>query len=216
MSFAFSDLITSFTGGIISIFSPCIIPIIPILFAGSHGKNKLRPIFVILGLALTFVIMGILTSVIGASLAKYMRMLEQISGIILIILGILSIININIFKNITFFNKFNVNEKETFFSSFIMGSSLGLVWIPCVGPVLSGILAMVASKADIISGVILLSVYTLGFSIPLLLTAYFPHISNKQIKLLKKYPSIIRILSAILLITLGVILLFKGMIFLYR
>ncbi len=201
----------SFIAGLISVMSPCVLPVIPIIVTGNKNDSVLRPLLIVLGLGITFVIMGVLSTLFAHLFAPYMQSFEKVAAVIIIIFGILFLFDLNIFKKLTVFNKINYNGKGIF-SGLILGMTLGLIWIPCVGPVLTSILAMVATTQDLIQGLVFLLIYTIGFSIPLLLAAYFAHFFREKMKLFKQNPLIIRVISGSVLILFGIYILIWGMI----
>ncbi len=201
----------SFIAGLLSILSPCVLPLIPIIITGNKNDSRFRPILIVVGLAITFVLMGILSTLFGQLIAPYMHYLEKAAGILIIIFGVLFLADINLFKNLKISNRLHYNG-HGIFSGLILGMTLGLIWIPCVGPVLSSILAMVASTQDMSKGILLLLIYSAGFSIPLLLTAYSSHLFREKISILKTHPKEIRIISGTILILFGLYILIWGMI----
>ena len=157
--------------GLTSIASPCVLPVVPIIITGTKEDHKLRPLLIVGGLSLSFITMGVITSIFGGAVSGIMPALEKAAGAAVIIFGLLMLLDINIFKKFTFFYKFQSNSQGRW-SGLVLGITLGLVWIPCVGPMLSGVLALVATQGKLLSGLILLSFYSLGFAIPMLLAGY--------------------------------------------
>ena len=78
--------IAAFFAGIVSVLSPCILPIIPAVFAYSTGKGKLRPLAIVLGLSLSFTSMGVITSIFGATLTAYIGYLNVFAEALLVII----------------------------------------------------------------------------------------------------------------------------------
>jgi cytochrome c-type biogenesis protein len=117
---------------------------------------------------------------------------------------------INLFKNITFFYRFQ-RESKGRWAGLILGLTLGLIWIPCVGPMLSGVLALVATQGKLSSGLFLLALYSLGFSIPMLIAGYASHSFRQKIRIINNHPMVVRIASGLLLIGFGACILTSGM-----
>lgn len=212
MDFSVSSMGIAFAGGLLSVASPCVLPVVPILLAARENTNKWRPVFVVAGLSLAFIAMGVIASLAGSALAGNMRLLEKGAGVLLVIFAFLMAFDVNIFKKVQVFNRIQVNDNGGNFSGFLVGITLGLVWIPCVGPVLSGILAMVASQANLVSGIVLLGIYSCGFAVPMLLVAYFSRYITKRIRFVSKHPRTVRMAGALLLGALGVFLFTQGMV----
>jgi cytochrome c-type biogenesis protein len=98
-------------------------------------------------------------------------------------------------------------------SGLLLGLSLGLVWIPCVGPMLSGVLALVAAKGSMATGVVLLLVYSLGFAVPMLAVGYGSQALRQRVRLVSSHPVAVRWASGLLLVAFGVVILTRGMLF---
>ncbi len=154
--------------------------------------------------------MGALTSIFGGAVAVYMPTLEKAAGALVVLFGLLMLFDINLFKNFTAFSQIQTRSKGRW-SGLVMGLTLGLVWIPCVGPMLSGVLAMVASEGKLSSGLILLAFYSLGFAIPMLLAGYATQTARQKIRVINSHPLLIRLVSGGLLIAFGVYILSEGM-----
>lgn len=154
--------------------------------------------------------MGMITSLFGSVVGQAMLYVEKIAGVFIVLLGTLMLLDINLFKKLTFLQTIG-NTATGATSGFVLGLTLGIIWIPCVGPISGSVLAMVASKGSVWYGASLLAIYSLGFAIPILLTAYAAHFTRSHVGFLKRHPVLIRVISALLLITLGLFIFFKGM-----
>jgi len=196
--------------GIASIASPCVLPVVPIIVAGTEKDHKHRPLLIVLGLSLSFMAMGLMTSLFGGAISGVMPLLEKAAGILIILFGVLMLFDINLFKKLTLFSNIQ-NHSQGRWSGLIMGLTLGLVWIPCVGPMLAGVLTLVATDGRLSTGIILLAFYSLGFAIPMLLLGYASQSVRQKIKQANAHPLVIRFLSGGLLIIFGVLILTKGM-----
>lgn len=85
------------------------------------------------------------------------------------------------------------------------------MWIPCVGPMLSGVLAAVATQGTLLAGVLLLLVYSAGFSVPMLAVGYGSQALRKRIRRAGAFPAVVRVASGLLLVAFGVLILSQGM-----
>jgi cytochrome c-type biogenesis protein len=212
MEFSLLNIALTLGAGFLSVASPCVLPIIPIIVAGSEKDNRFRPLFIVAGLSLTFIIMGIVSSSFSFLIEGKMYYLEKFTGILILLLGIAMILDFNPFEKITFFNRFAGKWGKGNWSGFVLGATLGLIWIPCIGPLLSGILAMVATQATLKGGIVLLAVYSLGFSIPILTAAYFTQFFRNRVNILQRHPFAVHLISGSILVLLGSYILFKGMV----
>jgi cytochrome c-type biogenesis protein len=205
--------ILAFSAGLVSVASPCILPVIPIIMAGSYG-GKLRPIAIVIGMTLSFTFMGIATSVLGSVFQAYVWYLRTFAIGIVIAMGCLLLsekIEAKLYelRQMLKFQKIKVGhgQKEGLVGGFLLGISLGIIWIPCVGPILGAILAMIAIEGKVISGAFLLFVYSMGIGIPMLAIAYISKLSAKVSKI-AKYGLALRKSAGIVLILVGVGMLF--------
>ncbi len=196
--------------GIASIASPCVLPVVPIIVTGTETDHKHRPLLIVLGLSCSFMAMGLITSLFGGAIAGVMPLLEKAAGIFIIVFGVLMLFDVNLFKKLTLFSNIQSSSRGRW-SGLIMGLTLGLVWIPCVGPMLAGVLTLVATDGRLSTGVILLACYSLGFAIPMLLLGYASQSVRQKIKQVNAHPLAIRLLSSGLLIVFGIFILTQGM-----
>lgn len=209
MDIGIIPIIMAIAAGIASVASPCVLPVIPIVVTGTENEHYLRPFFVVLGLSVTFILMGIITSLFGSFLVGKMHYIEKIAGALISLFGVLMIFDINIFKKLTIFSHFR-NVSKGRLSGLFLGMTLGVIWIPCIGPLLSSVLATVAAEGQVIKGVILLTFYSLGFLIPMLIAAYSARFFRNKVSILMKRPFVVRWISGGILIVFGLYIVFKG------
>jgi cytochrome c-type biogenesis protein len=197
--------------GVISITSPCVLPLLPGVMAYSTEKSKLTPLAIVAGLALSFTAMGVASSIFGSFLMDYMDYLKIISGVLIIAMGlyILSRTVEDLFLKVwqrlpvSRIAKPNV-ENEGFLGGIVLGVSLGILWIPCIGPMLATILMMVAQQGTILYGASLLLTYSLGLAIPMLIIAYSSNLVSDRLRDISKYSVSIRKVAGFILLVMGV------------
>jgi cytochrome c-type biogenesis protein len=207
-----STLALTFGAGLASVASPCVLPVVPIIVAGGADDHRWRPALIVAGIATSFVLMGVVTSLFGAAIGPAVPWLERAVGVLVVAFGLLLLADVNLFKGLTALQR--VQGRWTGrWSGLLLGASLGLVWIPCVGPMLSGVLAMVAARGTLGAGVALLAVYALGFGVPMLAVGYGSQALRRRIGVLSRHPATVRWTSGLLLIAFGVVILRKGMLF---
>jgi len=195
----------AFISGLLSFFSPCILPLVPsylIFISGitfddytglQSGKYRkivlIHSLAFIAGFSFVFVALGISSSALGRLLSNYQVYVMRIGGFILIILGLYYLDVIRM----PFLNRekvFHLKEKPFgLFGSFIIGITFSLGWTPCVGPALSSILIIASTTENIWEGIYLLGLYSLGLAIPFLISAL---LFDQLFGLLKKYSSIVK------------------------
>jgi len=214
----------AFVGGLLSFFSPCIFPLIPVYisFVTGHSLEELKKgtgtnptvIFLrtnafIIGFASIFVAMGIASSSFGTFLLKNKILFARISGVVVIIFGLqlLEIIKLN-FLNKT--KRFTACFHSTgLVSSFVFGIIFAFGWSPCVGPMLSSILILAADTANMQQGALLLLIYSLGIGLPFLVFSFSINYFFKASKILKRL-DLLQKASGALLVFAGIYLIYNG------
>ena len=196
--------------GMASIASPCVLPVVPIIVAGTEEDHRIRPLLIVIGLSLSFITMGVVTSLFGGAVAGLMPILEKVAGGMLVLFGVLMLLDINLFKRLTLFSRLTTRSGGRW-SGLLMGLTLGLVWIPCVGPMLAGVLTLVATDGRLSSGIVLLAFYSLGFALPMLLLGYASQAVRLKVRQVNAHPLAIRLFSGGLLIAFGFFILTRGM-----
>lgn len=212
MEIGLSAVALSFGAGLASVASPCVLPVVPLLVSGTSDEHRLRPALIVAGIASSFIAMGIVTSLFGGAVASVLPALEKVAGGLVLLFGLLLIADVNLFKHLTWLQRFQSTSKGRW-SGLLLGSSLGLVWIPCVGPMLSSVLALVATRGQLMTGVALLAVYSLGFATPMLAVGYGSQALRQRVRAVAARPAVVRWASGLILVVFGALILRKGMLF---
>lgn len=195
--------LAAFGAGILSVLSPCILPLLPAVLATSAGKGKLRPLAIVIGVSVSFTIMGVITSAFGAAFQTYINQLKILAEIFILLMGFAILSEISLFNVFSRFPLLSGMNGGGPVSGFLLGLSLGVLWIPCVGPILASILTMVALEGNAASGAITLAIYSLGFAVPMLLLAYSAHFSSSKIRLISRWDVVFKKGAGIVLILVG-------------
>jgi len=212
MDVGLSSLALTFGAGLASVASPCVLPVIPLILTGTAEDHRSRPALIVAGIAASFVAMGVVTSLFGSVIGPVMPVLEKAFGAMVVGFGLLLLVDVNPFKRITWGQRIQAGGRGRW-SGLLLGLSLGIVWIPCVGPMLSSVLALVASKGSMTTGVVLLLVYSLGFAVPMLAVGYGSRALRQRIRLVASRPVAVRWASGMLLVAFGGVILSRGMLF---
>ena len=218
--------------GLLSFFSPCVLPLIPAYFAFISGlsfeeltavqssavrkKVILSTVLFILGFSLVFILLGASASLLGNLFVSYKEHIRIVGGGIIIFLGI-HLTGLLRIRWLDFEKRIHLNNKPLhFFGTFVIGMAFGAGWTPCIGPLLGAILIMAGSQETVWKGVALLGIYSLGLAIPFLIVSAFIHF---MLQLLKKMRNTLRYLNpaaGVLLIIIGLFLLTDNLNFLTR
>lgn len=193
--------IFSFLAGIASILSPCIIPVIPIVIGHSLlNRKKSDIISFIIGFYSIFTLIIILTVIFTAAINYYLFYFRIIASIIILVIGIILIVNGRLLN----FPSTHRTVKNPL-SSTLMGVLTSLAWAPCYGAYLIALIAYNVSTGNLGYTIINLTLFTLGFSLTLLLIAFLT--SKINLKKIIQYTNWIRIISGIIIFTAGLFLL---------
>jgi thiol:disulfide interchange protein DsbD len=174
-------LIIVFLGGLALNLTPCVYPLIPITigyFGGqSEGRTSklfLMGIFYVLGMALTYSVVGVITALSGAVFGTLLQNPIVIILIVMVFITLaLSMFGVYEFKLPDSLVAKAGGAKSGFFGAFFMGLTMGIVAAPCIGPFVIGLVTYVAAKGDPYYGFILFFIMAVGLGLPYLILALF-------------------------------------------
>lgn len=195
--------LTALGAGIISVLSPCILPLLPAVLATSAGKDKLRPLAIVLGVSISFTAMGVVTSTFGAAFHSHLVQLKILAEILILLMGFALLFDLSLFNSFAKFPLLAGMNEESTVSGLLLGLSLGVLWIPCIGPILGSILTMVALEGNTTGGAFTLSIYSLGFAMPMLVLAYSAQFSSSKMKFVIQYDALFKKGAGIVLVLFG-------------
>jgi|GEM_PF-451311 len=205
------NLLIAFVAGVLSFFSPCVLPLVPGfigLWAGTlTDKKNRRPrligstILFVVGFSVVFTLLGLSAGFVGEVLKN--NLLRIVFGVLIILFGL----HLADLFRIPFLER----EKRPFLQtraispakSFLMGLGFALGWSPCIGPVLASILMMASQVGQALKATILLLVFSLGLGFPFLLLAFFTSILLPKIRKIQVYLPIFQLGSGKLIAFLG-------------
>lgn len=219
------NLFIVFVEGILSIFSPCILPILPIYLSmlsnstiGDMQEAKFsssllmkNTIFFVLGISTTFFILGTSINALSAFFNTNKSLIMIIGGLIIIFMGLFYI---GIIKSslLSREKRFSMESKTmTPISSFVLGFTFSFGWTPCIGPILASVLIMASSSQSPLTSNLLILIYTLGFILPFIIASLFYSKLFKKFDSIKKHMDTIKKVSGIIIIAAGVIMLINGL-----
>lgn len=209
--------------GLLSFFSPCILPLIPAYFSFITGltldeltqdkkevrqKVILSTLFYVAGFSFIFILFGASASFLGSVASQYSWVVRYLGGGIIIVFGLhlLGIINI---KGFNFEKKIHVKEKPMHLMGvFVIGMAFGAGWSPCIGPLLGSILFVAGTQDTVLKGVSLLAVYSAGLAIPFIIISFFINSILGIMKRATRFIGALNKASGILLIVIGLLLIF--------
>lgn len=204
--------LVSFLEGIVTFLSPCLLPMLPIYvsyFAGggqrSTGRTLRCALGFVVGFTAVFTAMGALAGSIGSLLVRYQRIVNLVSGVIVIVFGLnyLGLFRWNLFHG---GSRVLDAQDMTFFSAALFGIIFSLGWTPCVGAFLGSALALATQQGHVLEGTLMLLAYSLGLGIPFLLSAVLIDALKGAFDWVKRHYQIINLLSGGFLILIGILM----------
>lgn len=160
----------------------------------------------IVGFSVVFVALGLAATGVGQILGMYKHTLARVAGVVIILFGLHLTGIFKIKALYTDARLHNVKGSSTPLGAFVIGFAFAFGWTPCLGPILSGILAVAAEQNTLVKGALLLAVYSLGLAMPFLLTALLMERFLKFYSRFRSHMHALEVASGALLIALGVLL----------
>lgn len=209
------EYLLTFLEGLASFISPCLLPMLPIYisyFMGEEEKSKKKAIInsigFVLGFTIVFLILSIFASTLGHFISSYTKYIKIAFGIIIIILGfnymeIIKLKFLNKTKGIQMKNK-NLN----FFKAMLFGILFSISWTPCIGTFLSSALLLIAKEQELVKGIILMLLYSIGLGIPFIISAVLIEKLKEVFDFIKKNYKKVKIISGLILIGMGIYMIF--------
>jgi cytochrome c-type biogenesis protein len=214
----------AFSAGLLSFVSPCVLPLVPSYITyitgvsfkdltDSEARGKLRwatiahSLLFIVGFSSVFVLMGASASYLGQVLSEYQTAIEKVGGVLVILLGIqfTGLIRIPFLQ---MEKRFELGRRPLgYLGSFLVGVVFAAGWTPCIGPILSSILIYASTSKSFTTGVMLLSVYSLGLGVPFFLSSLAFNSFLSTFNRIKKYMRVITFISGCFLIAIGILFL---------
>lgn len=193
--------LASLTAGVLSVVSPCVIPLIPIVVGHSLLNRDYKEIlFFTAGFFLVFVILTILTGMFTLAIAHYLLYFRVLAAVLIIFMGIIFLLNKNMFKF-----SYNFKNKNKRFESLIAGILTCIAWSPCYGPYIIAVAAYSASTGNWFYSVLNMIIYASGFSFTIFILALLT--SRINLGGLMKHYDTLRMVSGAMIIIAGIYLL---------
>lgn len=216
------SFILVFLEGVLSFFSPCVIPLIPVYMGylsgstaesevdGSFKYNRkkvfLHTLMFVIGISFSFLLLGLSFTALGNFFNHNKMLFTRIGGILIIVFGLFQL-GIFDFKFLQNTKKIQVNFLNCTMNPFValvMGFMFSFAWTPCVGPALSSVLILASSAQNSFTGYGLVILYTLGFVLPFLILGLF---TTKALEFLNRKKNLLKYtvkLGGIILIIMGI------------
>ena len=207
--------LTVFVQGLLSFFSPCVLPLVPVylsyLSGGAqqtrHRRRKLlvSTVFFVLGISFAFFVLGMGVSALGQFFSGARVWIARIGGVLLIVMGLIQLFGGGFTRELRL--PFRLKNTINPFTALLLGFTFSFAWTPCVGPALASVLLMAGSTGSSALGFAYIGLYTLGFVVPFLLVGIFADAMLGLFSRSKKALVWTTRVGAVLLMLIGVLLL---------
>ena len=215
------SLVTVFVQGILSFFSPCVLPLLPLYLgylSGSMGdaqgaqtsrvKTLVNTLFFVIGISAAFFLLALGMTALGQALHQYQKIIIQVGGILIIAFGLFQL---GVFRPMSLEQDRRIRfplQKLAMspLVALVFGFTFSFAWTPCVGPALASVLLMAGSADTALQGFALIGLYTLGFVLPFLAVALF---AGGLLKLFQKHRNVVRYtvkVGGALLVVIGLLM----------
>jgi cytochrome c biogenesis protein CcdA/thiol-disulfide isomerase/thioredoxin len=203
----------AFLAGIVTILSPCILPILPIILAGTVEGKRSRPLGIVSGFIASFTFFTLTLSLIVQSLGINPNVMRWIAAFLIIVFGLILVIpkfkDAFVMLASRLSNRFARKGTSTagtspsgFWNGFILGTSLGLVWTPCVGPIMASVVSLALSSTINTGSVLITLAYSMGTAVPLFFILYGGRtLLNRFPFFLRNTESIQRVFGGLMILT---------------
>jgi cytochrome c-type biogenesis protein len=234
-------ILVAFGAGILSFLSPCVLPLVPGYLsmvsglsaaelaaagAGANATTTRRPLLTGIGLfvggfTVVFVALGAAASGIGRLLDAHELPLAHLSGLIVILLGVLLLVGalpgawwsrlgagpLGFVTRLNGERRFDVRPSALgVWAAPVMGMAFAFAWTPCIGPVLGTVLALASHNGSLSGGVLLLFAYSLGLGVPFVATGLAFERLTEVFSRARRTLGVIEVVAALILIVFGLLL----------
>lgn len=173
----------AFVSGVITILSPCILPVLPIVLSGGVGGGKARPFGILAGFVVSFTVFTLTLSAIVQAIGIPVDTLRIVAVVLIVLFGVVMLVpwlrdRFEMFTSRIASRGSGAQaapgapgarpKRAGFWGGVVVGFSLGLIWTPCVGPIMASVISLALTQHVDGGSVSITLAYTLGTSIPML------------------------------------------------
>jgi cytochrome c-type biogenesis protein len=211
-----ATLAAAFGAGALSFATPCVLPLVPAYLAAVGGASvddlrarrgvarTLRGVApFVLGFGTVFVLFGALVGAAGSALDDWRDEVAKASGILVVAMGLIiaGALPLPALPGLT-------SGERRPHSAMLLGGAFALSWTPCVGPVLAAVLALASTRGGAAQAALLLGAFAAGLAVPLIACAIAFDRAIGAASFLRDRYSVIRVVSGIVLVVLGLLVFF--------
>lgn len=175
MTLELGSLPLAFAAGVLSVLSPCVWPLVPIVMGSAAGAGRAGPVALAAGLSLAFALAGTLLSFALVSLGLDPELFRYVAAVLLVLVALALLVprfglwlNVALSKLTAGFSPTDNNGGGGWAAQFWIGLLLGMVWLPCVGPTLGAAIALASLGQQFVQSFIVMLLFGLGTAVTLL------------------------------------------------
>lgn len=195
--------------GLISFFSPCVIPLVPgyLSYASGMSDTKSRSrvllgsLLFVSGFTALFISYGLLFGELGSKIAQNSRVISIVLGLLTILMGLVFLLNEKFYRSF----KPSWKMRTGLISAPFLGFAFGIGWTPCIGPTLGAVQVLAFESATAQRGAILSAAYCFGLGAPFILMGLFLDKAEPVRKIIAKRGNLITKIGGVLLIVIGIL-----------
>ena len=195
--------------GVLTVLSPCVLPILPIIVGRSLQSHRYGPVVLVSGLIAGFAVAGSLLGITASWLTRVANGIRLVAIAVLLILGLLAIFphwSDRLFSVLRI-QRFQTPTPKGLIGEFWLGTQLGLLWTPCAVPILGSILILAAVDHQIAGAFRLLLVYGIGAALPLLAIAYGGRTLSRRLLKIRAYSSTLQRIGGVMIVMTAIAIL---------
>jgi cytochrome c-type biogenesis protein len=204
----------TFIEGMLAFISPCILPLLPVYMmymAGSSENNDKKKLIIntlgfIIGFTIVFVLLGATATSLGRLISDNKLLLQRAGGVVIIIFGLnyMGVIRLSLLNRERRLNLHG--SRGSFSGSILFGIVFSFGWTPCLGAFLGSALIKASSMNTVVSGILLLIIFSLGLGLPFIITAVIFDKLRGVFTWIKKNYRIVNLVSGTVLIIVGLLM----------
>jgi cytochrome c-type biogenesis protein len=182
----------AFLAGVATVTAPCVLPVLPVVLAAGATGDRWRPAGIVVGLVISFSAAILILSSLVLSLGLHPDVLRWVAAVLLFSIGLVIAVPalstpLEGFLSRVVGSRAVASKGSGFGSGVLVGLGLGLVWVPCAGPVLAALITLIATVGATAQIAGLTFMYALGAAIPLGLIAWGGQALRRRIKITGRY-----------------------------
>jgi cytochrome c-type biogenesis protein len=174
------EILLGYLAGILTLINPCALPVLPIALASALQNDRNGPIWLALGMSVTFVILGVGVSAIGSSFGINEEDISRASAVLMMLFGLILLVPVfnNQFSLATAGLSSNADmtigsmDQKSIKNQLLGGALLGAVWSPCIGPTLGGAISLASQGNSLIWATMIMTSFAAGISTIIIALAY--------------------------------------------